>query len=126
MWKHSIMEKKRGLQVCASWRLLAPESWKARGGLTRSGTSYVVGCVFSHSVTSSSLQPQGYLPDSSVHGIPQASILEWVAIPFSRGSSRPEIELRFSALQPDSSPYEPPGKPTWLVRDIYLRFSSRS
>ena len=29
------------------------------------------------------------LPDSSVHGILQAGILEWVAIPFSRGSSRP-------------------------------------
>ena len=28
------------------------------------------------------------LPGSSVHGIPQAGILEWVAIPFSRGSSR--------------------------------------
>ena len=28
-------------------------------------------------------------PDSSVHGIFQARILEWVAIPFSRGSSRP-------------------------------------
>ena len=28
-------------------------------------------------------------PDSSVHGILQATILEWVAIPFSRGSSRP-------------------------------------
>ena len=26
-------------------------------------------------------------PDSSVHGILQARILEWVAIPFSRGSS---------------------------------------
>ena len=26
------------------------------------------------------------LPGSSVHGIPQARILEWVAIPFSRGS----------------------------------------
>ena len=26
---------------------------------------------------------------SSVHGIPQARILEWVAIPFSRGSSQP-------------------------------------
>ena len=29
------------------------------------------------------------LPDSSVHGISQARILEWVAISFSRGSSRP-------------------------------------
>ena len=28
------------------------------------------------------------LPGSSVHGIFQARILEWVAIPFSRGSSR--------------------------------------
>ena len=26
-------------------------------------------------------------PASSVHGIPQARILEWVAIPFSKGSS---------------------------------------
>ena len=29
------------------------------------------------------------LPDSSVRGISQARILEWVAIPFSRGSSYP-------------------------------------
>ena len=29
------------------------------------------------------------LPDSSVHGIFQARVLEWVAISFSRGSSRP-------------------------------------
>ena len=28
-------------------------------------------------------------PSSSVHGILQARILEWVAMPFSRGSSRP-------------------------------------
>ena len=28
-------------------------------------------------------------PGSSVHGILQARILEWVAIPFSRGSSQP-------------------------------------
>ena len=28
-------------------------------------------------------------PGSSVHGMPQARTLEWVAIPFSRGSSRP-------------------------------------
>ena len=34
--------------------------------------------------------PMDYSPPvSSVHGISQARILEWVAIPFSRGSSRP-------------------------------------
>jgi len=29
------------------------------------------------------------LPGSSVHGILQARILEWVAVPFSRGLSQP-------------------------------------
>ena len=29
------------------------------------------------------------LPDSSVHEILQARILEWVAVPFSRGASQP-------------------------------------
>ena len=34
-------------------------------------------------------------PGSSVPGILQARILEWVAISFSRGSSQPRIELSF-------------------------------
>ena len=33
-------------------------------------------------------------PASSVHGILQARILEWVAIPFSRGSSRPKNQTQ--------------------------------
>ena len=33
---------------------------------------------------------------SSVHGILQARILEWVAIPFSRGSSQPRDQTRVS------------------------------
>ena len=41
-----------------------------------------------HSVISDPLQPHGLSsPGSSVHGLLQASILEWVAIPFSRESS---------------------------------------
>ena len=41
-------------------------------------------------VMSDSLQPMNYrLPGSSVHGILQARILEWVAIPFSMGSFWP-------------------------------------
>ena len=35
---------------------------------------------------------------SSVHGILQARILEWVAIPFSRGSSRPRDRSRVFSL----------------------------
>ena len=42
-------------------------------------------------------------PGSSIHGILQARILEWVAISFSRGSSQPRIEPRSPALQADSS-----------------------
>ena len=49
-------------------------------------------------------------PGSSVHGILQARILEWVAMPSSRGSSNPGIKTRSPALQADSLPSEPPGK----------------
>ena len=38
------------------------------------------------------------LPGSSVHGILQARVLEWVAIPFSRGSSPPRDQTRVSYL----------------------------
>ena len=38
------------------------------------------------------------LPSSSVHGILQAWILEWVAIPFSRGSFQPRDQTRVSCI----------------------------
>jgi len=37
-------------------------------------------------------------PGSSVCGILQARILEWVAIPFSRGSSRPRAQTQVSCI----------------------------
>ena len=37
-------------------------------------------------------------PGSSVHGILQARILEWVAISFSRGSSRPRDQTQVSHI----------------------------
>ena len=43
-------------------------------------------------------------PGSSVHGIFQARILEWVAISFSRGSPDPGFEPSSLALKADSSP----------------------
>ena len=36
------------------------------------------------------------LPDSSVYRIFQARILDWVAIPFSRGSFQPRDQMRVS------------------------------
>ena len=37
-------------------------------------------------------------PGSSVHGILQARILEWVAMPFSRGSSQPRDRTQVSCI----------------------------
>ena len=51
------------------------------------------------------------LPGSSVHGIFQARVLEWVAISFSRGFSQPRDERGSPALQVDALPSKPPGKP---------------
>ena len=39
-------------------------------------------------------------PGSSVHGILQASILEWVTMPSSRGSSQPRDQTRVSLMSP--------------------------
>ena len=47
----------------------------------------------------------------TVHGILQARILEWVAFPFSGDLPNPGIEPRAQALQADSLPAEPQGKP---------------
>ena len=50
-------------------------------------------------------------PHGKVHGILQARILEWVDIPFSRGSFNTGIKPRSPALQVESSPAGPLGKP---------------
>ena len=50
------------------------------------------------------------LPGSSVHGIFQARVLEWVAISFSRDLPNPGIKPGSPALQADVLLSEPPGK----------------
>ena len=55
--------------------------------------------LFSISIVFYSLRPYGrYPPGSSVHGISQARILEWVAIPFSRGSCGSMDRTHFSFI----------------------------
>ena len=49
-------------------------------------------------------------PGSSVHRIFQSRILEWVAIPFSRGSSGPRDQTHISCIGT-----EPPGKPLSVI-----------
>ena len=50
-------------------------------------------------------------PGSSVHGILQARILEWIAFTFLGDLPHPSIEPRSPALQADSFSSEPLGKP---------------
>ena len=55
--------------------------------------------VLSRSVASDSLRPHDCSPpDFSVHGILQARILEWIAIPFSRGSFWPRGWTQVSCI----------------------------
>ena len=79
--------------------------------------------VLSRLVMSDSSRPMDCTPPgSSVHGILQARILEYVAIPSSRGSSQPGdlpnpgIKPRPPALQVHSLPSEPPGT---HIREVY-------
>ena len=54
------------------------------------------------------------LPGFSVHGILKARILEWVAIPFSRGSSLPRDRTQVSCTACRFLPSEPSEKPQAL------------
>ena len=51
-------------------------------------------------------------PGSSVHGILQARILEWVAIPFFRGSSWSRDQTQAPWIVGTFCTTEPPGKPS--------------
>ena len=62
-------------------------------------------------------------PGSSVHGILQARILEWVAIPSSRGSSQPKNWTHVycgSCIAGWFFTVEPPGKPESIFNQIQI------
>ena len=88
-------------------RLLHP--WDSPGNNTRAGCYFLLQGIFPTQELNShllhcrqipyQLSYQGSyhsLPGSPVHGILQARILEWVAIPFSRGFSQPRNWTRVS------------------------------
>ena len=62
-------------------------------------------------------------PGFSVHGILQARILEWVAIPFSRDLPKPGIEHESPALHADSLSSEPPGKPYTSIPPSFYSYN---
>ena len=87
-----------GREIEENWeKVTVQRPWKLRSSTKNqvSGRRKTVEYVcflkqYSRSIVSDSCDPMdSSLPGSSVHGILQARILEWVAIPFSREPSRP-------------------------------------
>ena len=65
------------------------------------------------------------LPCSSVHGILQARILEWVSMHSSRGSSKPRDQTWVSCITGRFLTTEPRGRPTYTyIYFFFLRFFS--
>ena len=77
----------------------------------KSSDRYMVVVVLVAQLCPTVCDPMDYSPPgSSVHGILQTRILEWVAIPSSRGSSWPRDRIWVSSMHADSLPSEPWGK----------------
>ena len=74
--------------------------------------------IVSFSVMSDSLDSMDHSrPGSSVHGISQTRILEWVTISFSRESSWPRDQTLVSCIADGFLTTEPPGTPP---KDVML------
>ena len=57
------------------------------------------------------------LPGTSVHGIFQAIVLEWIAISFSRGSSQPRDQTRVSHIVDRHFTIWPTSEEFFLIKD---------
>ena len=80
-----------------NYRILTHICGTGRLGLTRIPLMCVHACVLVAQPCPTLCDPMDCSPSgSSVHGILQARTLEWVAIPFSRGSSRPRDRSQVS------------------------------
>ena len=79
--------------------------------LGRSVKTISIGCgaVLSHVGLCNPID--GSLPGSSLHGILQARVLKWVAMPSSRGSFQPRGWTQVSHIAGGFLPAELPGKP---------------
>ena len=79
--------------------------------------SYVCVCLAAQSCLTICDPIDCSLPGSSVHGILQARILKWVAIPFSKGSSQARDRTQVSCTEADSLPTEPPER---SLHSVYI------
>ena len=61
-------------------------------------------------------------PSSSVHGISQARVLEWVAMPSSRGSSQPRDQTHVSCISCIVGRFFPIGPPGKALFTLSVRY----
>ena len=74
--------------------------------------------MLSCSVVTNSCDPMDCSsPGSSVYGILQARILEWVVMPFPRGFSQPWDQTQVSCFANRFFTSDPPGKPCFTIID---------
>ena len=109
-----LEEQQGGLRV---WRTVS--EGQEEGKEDTEGTEQVmqslVGCGKKFKLVASFCDPVDFSPPGfSIHGISQAKILKWLPFPSPGDLRNPGIELGSPALQADSLPSEPPGKPTGL------------
>ena len=94
--------------------------WEAEGKLLKTSETSRNFCWFLRSVLKSclTLQPRGCSPPgTSVYGVSQATILEWVVISSSRGSSRPGVQsclLHWQGFFFFFIPLSHQGNPCWF------------
>ena len=112
----NILVWKKPLDRGTWWWAAVHGVTKSRAQLSDSFHFHIVICCYSVTLLCLTLcDPMECSPPaSSVCGILQARILEWVAIPFSKGSSWPRDQTLSLALQADCLLSEPPGKPISL------------
>ena len=112
----SSQEKVKVTQLCptlcdpedSATRLLCP--WNSPGQNTGVGSHFLLQGIFlTQGSNPSLLHCRWILYHLSHQGSPR--ILEWVAYPFSSGSSQPQDQTGVSCIAGDSSPVQLPGKP---------------
>ena len=91
---------------------------------TRHGVDTSAKHIYTHHRKSQSLthlcNPMDHsLPGSSVHGILQVRIVEWVTISFCRASSQPRDQILVSCITGRFFTTESPGKSLYYIYSIY-------
>ena len=109
-----------------------PRPWDSPGKNTGVGCHFLLQCMkgkseseVAQSCLTLSDPTDCSLPGSSIHGIFQARVLEWLPFPSPGDLPDPRIEPRSPALQADSLLTELPGKPKYYLCYAMLSHFSR-